>query len=256
MKVNINPNNGLAVRLDNMVLLHDLNISTYSDWVLGGTGNVGLWNAAYTETNSVNERVNDTTPWGDTDVVWKTYSSATGTTGNTLGGGIYSSAGYGWPTDNSKTYRFSCWVKRKIAGTAGLFYFGPRSFDSAGSLLNLQYRSTGAIDSNLYWYSSSFANLGTYYPVGEWILNVGFIYAYGTATGGTANIEGGAWKTNGVSNTIVYQELINKNNTSTRYGFKIFAPYNGSHTISWELYRPRIDLVDGTEPSLTELLRG
>ena len=255
MKVNINPNNCLAVRTDNLVLLDDLNISTYSDWVLGGTGAVGNWGQYVDGSGATNERVNDTTPWGDTDVVWKAYSSLTGTAGNTLSAGIYTSDK--WSFDNSKTYRFSCWCKRIVAGTAGTLNFGVRSFNSGGSAVALQLRSTGANSTNVYFHYTSFAGMATNHPVGQWVLDVGFVYPYGTATGGTANPDGGVWNTSGTKLSISnHEDIINYTNTGVKFGYKILAPESASYTMAFEFYRPRIDLVDGTEPSLTELLRG
>jgi len=238
------------------IQLKDNNLLYYGDWADGQSGYISYYIPANIEadSNTLYKRQMSTSPYGFSDVVWT--NSTTSTNGTTMGG--YSLSSTAVSCDTTKTYRYSLWYKLVVKGTEGDVYFGPQAF-SSGSLTNLKDVTDSTVSTNKYFTYSTFAQLDSYYPVGEWRLCVGYIRPYGY-TGTTNSSETGIWKPDGtnlgLSGAPSHGDQKFENQTTTSLGIKVFAPYSGSVNTVWETYRPRIDIVDGTEPSITELLKG
>lgn len=232
----------------------DTNKLDYSTWVSGTTGTTGYW-TSFASTSTVNERVMGTDPFGSNRVMWYTHND--GTTGGTSGGFTVGTAA-AISCDPTQTYRYSVWVKRTSVGTAGNIYFGPNVY--SGATAKEIYSILTGVHSTAYYFTYiAFSSLATYIPVNEWRLLVGYIWPYGTPTGTTYKADSGIWKPDG---TYIsgprggYSDLAFYTNDINRMGWRLYAPESGSSGITYNHIYPRIDLVDGKEPSITTLLAG
>ena len=214
-------------------------IIKYNEWYVG-SGSIPGYN--HNGNVNENERVLGSNPWSKTDVVWE----ARPTSDNQADGG--------WNTpwfdiDNTKMYRFSVWVKRTSTAAGGYFYLG--MYGNNGGACRMD---TGDAELNPYWDYRLTSQL----TQNQWYLFVGHVYpATTTSTGkhpdsgyyttagkvgdnnggntGTGDIKWGLNSTQGIHRTYLYY----CNDSATRLQF----------------YHPRVDIVDGTEPSVSDLLQ-
>jgi hypothetical protein len=201
-------------------------------------------------TNSI-QRYPD--PWGNMETVWRAENHSTIDTnaafnpnGGFIGGAV--------PIVGTKKYRYSVWVNRKVLGT-GTFYFGAA---------NASYTSkfNGTAQTNAYFTANSSESSAFTGKQDTWILVVGHVHPFGTATGGNdpysgfyvrsgngltyAPLSGGA---GGVYNDLIWGSA--EPNTSRLRVLHYGDSVPGAETL---FFRPRIDVVDGTEPSIEDLL--
>jgi hypothetical protein len=215
----------------------DANLLDPTTWT-AGTGGVGIFNA----NGSANEqnRYLGTDPWGNTSMVWQ----CTSTGGNDASGG--------WDTsqvsiDSTKLYRFSVWVKRTSSTSGGTFYFGLQT--STGAVTHL---SSGAAEGNPYWQYVGTSGL----TQDVWYLFVGHCYpvnhngtiihpnsGYYTRNGGKLGNNAG-----NIPNDCKWQS------GTTTGSSRVYHYYCTDTTTRIEFYWPRIDLVNGAEPSIDHLL--
>ena len=206
-----------------------LSLIKWDSWTLG-TGSV----TGYTTNGDGNSRVNDTNPWGATDIVWDVSNQD-----------VASDADGGWnggtfSIDNTKMYRFSTFVRRKTVGN-GSFYLGTHGYPDA--VLN---RSNGAANTNPY-----FSARGWWGSVDLWYLVVGYIWPSGSGIGASMT-DSGIYSMDGlkiISNgDFVWQP------TTTSSHHRSYMYYSTDITTNQQWYQPRVDAVDGTEPTINELL--
>jgi hypothetical protein len=240
--------------------------------------------------NNENIRVYDTNPFGyDTSVVWKGFSlDSTTVSGGNDGGFI---CGFN-DVDSSKMYRYTLWTKRDnmtpgLATQSGQFYMGVYSFDESMSgeqVLNI--RNNSSSESNMYFhttpnsFTSNYSDIQPPYLGGlnVWTLVVGHVWPYGSESGvvtpgssigslgvNYAHPDSGIWTINngkvgnlrnssssGASN---YSDWVwNLNSSYSRH--RAYHYYSGDSTATQSFIYPRVDIVDGLEPSISELLSG
>lgn len=192
---------------------------------------------------SENVRVFDTDPWGNTSLVWETRCDSV------------SGADGGWNSsyrsvDNTQLYRASVWMRRTSQSSAGNFYMGTNGGGS--HVLNI---SNKAVNSNPYWLCPG----TTQFQQNVWYLIVGHAFPRGhtgtarhpdtgiyTIAGGTARSQGG-WGCN-TGGDVVFAE----NTTSMRH--RTYHYYSADNTVRLQFFQPRIEKVDGSEPSIQDLL--
>ena len=219
------------------------NILSWNNWVAGVGGGVSGYNPSQT-VSSENARVSDTDPWGNTNIVWETRASGDG---NNDGG---------WDTDYftidpSKKYRFSVWMRRTSSTTGGTFYFGCHGGGGSGYISRMD---GGADEGNPYWHCNGPAN----YTQNVWYLVVAHIYPYGTpnksewdSDSGIYTISGG--KVSGLNGCNVGYELRwLGNNTAANH--RSYHFYCGDSTTKLQFFQPRVDVCDGTQPTISDLL--
>jgi hypothetical protein len=210
-----------------------------SAWANGQTGDVGVYgrNGDVTE----NARVLDTDPWGNTSVVWETRASGNG------------EADGGWNTnllniDRTKLYRFSVWVRRTSATSGGTFYFGT---GSNGGVFSTQ---DSGEKGNPYWDCRGVGDL----TQNQWYLVCGFIYPAGTTYTGNHPDSGFYLPGNTVKNkSLNYCNIVSDlkwGPTSTNVQQRVYHYYCGDSTTRLQFADPRIDLCDGSEPTIYELV--
>lgn len=230
---------GLIMNLDvgNHKSYAGRNLLSWNSWAAGSGGCTGYnQNGGTVE----NERVAGTDPWGNSNIVWETRPA-----------NDYPSGDGGWNTDwfnidRTKLYRYSVWMKRTSSATTGTFYFGAYGNNSGMD-------NAGGDTGNPYWQC---ANIGSY-TQNVWYLVVGHIHPYGTS--GYPNHPNSGQYT--IANGKVYD--LNYCNISTDMKWKgdntqgihrVYHYYATDNTSHMQLFQPRVDLCDGTEPTITQLL--
>lgn len=213
----------------------------YTIWEDGQTGSIG----DFSTYSSNNERVIDVDPWGKQTVVWQGIS----TNGSTTGTGIYYNPK---PVDNTKLYRMTWWEKRVTNGDAtyGRYYAGLNAYGTTSGVWNL---TSDTYNTNPYFWSTSHLGL----PVGEWFLVVGHIWPH-TYTAGVTHQDSGRYFTDGTK--------IGSINTDYRWApdtitgrsrtLMIYQPASTIDPVIHQTCYPRMDIIDGTEPSLDDLIAG
>jgi hypothetical protein len=195
-----------------------------------------------------NERVVGTDPWGNSAIVWETRASGDG------------GADGGWNADTisidrSKLYRFSVWVKRTSSTGSGTFYFGTAGGSECPNALG-----TSSQMCNPYWHC---ANTGTL-TQNQWYLTVGHVFP-STYTSTNPHPDTGLWT---VSNNSIYSltkaQNINQCNISggdLKWGassdstyHRTYHYYCGDSTTRLQFFDPRLEICDGTQPTIQALL--
>ena len=260
------------------------NILNYSSWTVG-TGTVNNDTTKYGVTifaanGAAGEdvRVLGTDPFGYTSsVVWK--ASTVDTTLPTGDGGWNSG---NFAIDNSKMYRFAVWTKRDAMTvgptSSGAFYLGHYARTAAGGLTFSKALVNGAMTNNPYHHITQNPNtsaLSTVQPpflggIDVWTLVVGHVWPAGTAVRskvpGTAIYglaENGSHPDSGVwtpaakkignpysgQDYIWYEPAVFANH-------RAYLFYSADLTATQSFIYPRVDIVDGLEPSIDDLLSG
>jgi len=215
------------------------NMSTWSAGSGGATG--------YSQNGNTgeNERVEGTDPWGNPALVWESRASGDG---NADGG--WNADGFG--IDNTKLYRFSVWVKRTSSTGGGTFYLGTNG--GGQCVLRL---SDGGEECNPYWHCGGAGDL----VQNQWYLVIGhcFPYTYNSSAGhpdtGFWTIANGGQKVGGINGCNIGADCKSGPST-TSLNHRTYHYYCGDSTTRLQWYDPRVDLVDGTEPKVRELLKG
>lgn len=245
-------------------------------WVYNATGSQTGYNQNGTSTTGSNKIDLLPTPDAGRGNVWVATS---GTANGVSGEG-------GWDTtsfaiDHTKAYRFSVWIKRVGSNTSGSYYLGvgPAYFAPAAPagwtgtpeqwynqwynemiltdytsqdvVTNLQINTTTnkpAKNNNPYFISSGRTDL----PENVWCLLVGFVYpsnytgTTNTDAGGLFNGETGAK----IRNATDFKWAPNRT-TCTHRSYQYYTTAAGAVQ---HFFDPRVEEINGSEPSIAELL--
>jgi hypothetical protein len=216
------------------------NLLNYTTWVAGNSSATGFSRNGGAAENLL---VNGLDPWGNETVLWLSLPDGGG---NDDGG---------WNTtnfsiDHTKLYRFSVWVKRTVY-VEGRFYFGTNGFGSTNGVLS---RSTGTNNTNPYFWTSSDPPTTAEMPNSTWILVVGHVWPSGSGTGANKPESGrytiGLGRYAGISLDFVWRT------ESTQARHRTYLYYAESNLPRQYWCYPRVDIVDGTEPTIAQLLGG
>lgn len=191
-----------------------------------------------------NERIMSDDPWGNQSIVWETRANGSG------------EADGGWnsiniPIDNTKLYRFSVWVRRTTATGAGTFYFGTGG--GGEEVLNINDSNPSP---NPYWHIRS----AGYLTQNQWFLIVGHIFPTGTTTtsqhsdSGVYTIAAFPNKIENVSGNIGLDLKWAPGTTSAVH--RTYHYYSADSTTRLQFVYPRIDICDGSQPSISDLIKG
>lgn len=205
--------------------------------------NFPLWTitsaVGYSNNGDGNTRIIDTNPWGIKDVVWDVSNQD-----------ATSDADGGWNTDQfdvdeTKLYRFSVWIKRPVIGN-GSTYLGCHGYYNGGATNGILNRSNGATNTNPYFRSASWT-----WSADEWYLWVGHVWPSGSGTGDPHPDTG------------IYDLAGNKLNTpgdfvwvagTTRANHRSYLYYSTNTATRQQFYDPRVDVCDGSQPSIYTLI--
>ena len=272
------------------------NIMNYSVWTEGvfsiaaSSSAYGISGYSNNTSDSENRRELQTDPFGFTQAVIWNARTLDGVTHSIQGVG--SSDGDGgwnstfWPADNSKMYRFSVWGKRypdttymaglpldasSQAGSLFLGFYSTRFVSGAGLTDSVARDGLSRTDNPYFHIARLPVDLG---GSDVWTLIVGHVWPYDTATGSLvpgSNIsntalplsyhhpDSGFW-TRGASsgskvgNNTRQDRIWNPTAKALMHRAYLFYGATGGCTASF-VY-PRVDIVDGFEPSISELLTG
>jgi hypothetical protein len=203
------------------------------------------WNLLGTPNANSVERLSN--PWGGFELGWRGQNHSSISTNAAFNG----NAGFDTTpiaVDMTKKYRFAVWVNRKVLGS-GSVYFGPRS-------TGLKTKSAGVVDTNPYFAADEPSSTAYTGKQNIWVLVVGHVHPLGTAIGandtasGYYTVAGGSTP---YATTSFYTDHI-FTGTSAELAMRVFLYGSSTPGTEAQFLRPRIDLVDGTEPSIEELL--
>lgn len=211
----------------------------WNNWTLGSGSVTGYNQNGQT---AENERVSSTNPFGYNDIVWEARPLA-----QTNDDG-------GWNTDwfnidRTKLYRFSVWVRRTSSTAGGTFYFGMYA-NGDGS----RRTDNSAVEGNAYWECSGTGIL----TQNQWYLWVGHVYPSSTSFTGR-NPETGYYTVSGgrvgnINGCNIGSGDLKWSANSTQGIHRTYLYYCSDSTTRLQFYQPRVDVIDGTEPSIQELL--
>ena len=215
----------------------------YRVWENGQTGSVAGFN--HVGALSENFRVMGLDHRGRNVVVWEARSdSASDADGGWEGDAIN--------VDNNKLYRFSVWVNRVINGFDGNFYLGVYGFTGSDNngVLNL---SDGTVNTDPYFWSSS-GPPGSQLPEGQWVLVVGHVFPkdYNLTSN---HVNSGRYDINGVKFGEIDADY-KWSSTANKAVFRTYLYYCTDTSVRQRWVYPRIDIVDGNEPSISDLVNG
>jgi hypothetical protein len=239
--------NGLVLALDAAnpkSYIGDRNILNPYTWTVS-SGSIGLFNR--NGVVSENIRAYGTDPFGKSSVLWSTYPVVN----NGEDGGWNTSD---IPINPTQMYRFSVWVKRTSSSSTGNFYLGVYGKNNVGSNMGVIRMDNGAIQTNAYW---DCPNIGVF-TQNVWYLVVGHIYPENTTyTGrnpdtGVYTIAGG--KVRDVNGCNIGTGDVRWQSGSVYTNHRVYHYYATDATSQLQFFDPRIDLCDGTQPSINGLL--
>lgn len=218
----------------------DRNLLDPRTWVYGSTGSQPGFPENACSSGGSNFITIDTLPSGDRGVLWRA-DSGTATSGNAEGGFNTSAT---VPIDHTRMYRFSVWIRcfNYPSGTrSGSFYFGPDE-----STVN---DIAGGLNSNPYFVSGNRSALNG----DEWYLLVGYVWP--------SNYSGAQQNTGGVYRGKDGAKVAGITGVDFRWptgqamsGIRAYQYYTTNQNDFQDFWNPRMELADGTEPSLRELL--
>lgn len=219
------------------------NILSWYDWSTDLSDEItstGTWPSYWRNGEvGINTRVLDTNPFGVTDYVWDVSNQD-----------ATSDDDGGWSTsefaiDPTKTYRFSTWMRRKTIGN-GSSYLGPHSNWGAVAGQYILNRSNGAENQNPYFYSG-----GWWGNANDWYLVVGHVWTAGSGTG-SVHVDSGIYNTSGTKVASVTDYMWAPTNTTSFH--RSYLYYSTDVATNQQWYQPRVDILDGTQPTIAELL--
>lgn len=174
----------------------------------------------------------------NTGHVWQgTSGSAAGTSQE--GGFRSSRLGVQQAIDHTRTYRFTCWVRREAGDASGFVYLGPGE--------NSVYDIGGGVNANPYFLQIAWNTLFA----DEWYLMVGYVLP--SSYSGIMDGLGGIFRArNGDKpfSSVDFQWAPGQREAHLR----CYTYYTTAAGAVRYYYNPRLELVDGTEPSVRELL--
>ena len=211
------------------------------NWTAGTGGQTGYSSNGSSSEQSRAERAND--PWGRQSMTWRTTPDST------------SGADGGWNTsyytvDPAYTYRWSVWAKRYTSGTGGTFYMGLNLSGGGNPLRN----DNNSAQSNPYYTYTSISNM----TQDKWYLVVGHVFHENYSAG--ARHPDSGWYEDGVKisdksngNVGAYDLRFPTGTTSARH--RTYHYYTTNTSSGLEFCWPRLDKLDGTEPSIDQLIK-
>lgn len=221
------------------VIFKRTNILNTEEWTLGSNG---VGNFSPNGSTGENERVMGTDPWGNSAIVWETRASGNG---NDDGGWNHSS----FSVDNTKLYRMSVWVKRTSSSGGGTFYLGT----NGGGQCVLRLDGSYGEECNPYWDCRGTSN----FTQDVWYLVVGHVFPH-TYPNSNQHADTGIWTTGGTKvagiNGCNVGNDMKFGPSTTSLNHRTYHYYCGDNTTRLQFFEPRVDLCDGSEPRITDLL--
>ena len=208
------------------------NLLDYSTWTVGTTQS----QSGFSANGDGNSIIHGECPFGSSGPIWRT-----------LNNDADSDADGGWNSgshavDSSKLYRFSVWIKRDVAGN-GTTYLGAHGYGSTNGV-TIQTNSGFTANTNPYFYANSAVFDG-------WVLMIGHIHPHNDTSYRT-HPDTGVWYPSGKLAASAGDFRWHSSSTSANH--RSYLYYSTNPDTNQQFAYPRIDLCDGTEPTLNDLL--
>jgi hypothetical protein len=187
--------------------------------------------------SSENKIEYDIGPFGARELIWKTIPE----TGNNSDGGWNKSMD-GFNNSAANGFISVVYVKRSSSTSAGTFYHGC----SGSSTNNLD----GTANTNPYFHSPAISNL----PENVWCVAIGVIYAANDSNTTTSSLGGIYRLDTGVK--ISSSTTFRQKPSNTLQQQRVYHFYSTSPTAKLDFAKPAWYVVDGSEPTLSELTAG
>jgi hypothetical protein len=221
------------------ILFRKTNIIDPYSWT---TGSGGIGSFSQNGSTDENERVIGTDPFGNSSVLWETRANGSAADD---GGWNHSS----FPVDNTKLYRLSVWVKRTSSSAGGTFYLGT----NGGGQCVLRLDGSYGEECNPYWDCRGTGGL----TQNQWYLVVGHVFPH-TYPNSNQHADTGLWTTSGSKvggiNGCNIGNDMKFGPSTTSLNHRTYHYYCGDNTTRLQFFEPRVDLCDGSEPRITDLL--
>lgn len=196
------------------------------DWTLNNVGSTSFFNR--NGSDSENKIVNGTTPFGDTDLLWECKPDAS----NNPDGG--------WETnyfdiDNTKTYRFTVWVKR-TGSLNGTTYHGTANV----------YNLNGSNNTNPYFWNGDLPQLNT------WYLMVGVVHPHDYPHVATDTGISGVYDVNGNKVIDGLEFKWRSNKTTSR--LRNYLYYTTDTNVRQYFWSPLVQQINGSDLTIDEIV--
>lgn len=226
----------------------------YSAWKLGTTGNqtkpqldlcvsTGFGQITNDDLNEIVIRKN---PKNEDDIVWRGVRKDNNS--ETNGDGGFNT--WTFRIDKNKIYRCSIWIKRPyLKNSTGNWYMGAYAYDENGSIPFITNKGNHA-DPNYYHYSSAKVYNN------DWFLVVGYILPNNTSDSIFNDNSSYLTKIYNSSGKVLdtYDYKCKFPNNCVKMAFRSYLYYSNIQETEQYFYRPRVDVVDGTEPTVKQLI--
>jgi len=219
----------------------DNNLLNPKEWTTG-TGSTATFNR--NGRSDENVRIIDTDPFGNRTTIWECRPNDSS-----------SNSDGGWNTDTVSVdenflYRFSVWAKRDVLGD-GHLYLGTDGYDNSSEIGVLR-RSSGSSTTNPYFEVNTDWNDWSENKLNKWYLVIGHIWPSGSGTG-SDHPDTGVYDLSGNKISNDPADFVWKVGT-TRTRHRCYLYYSAVNTTRQQMVYPRIDKVDGSEPSVKDLI--
>ncbi len=204
-------------------------------WQVGTTGSQPGFNAIG-DADTENAIEMGTGPFGDDVVLWKAGNDAASDADGGWNGEAFN-------IDHTKTYRYSVWIK-KTGVISGTTYLGLK-----GGVVT--FLTSPTIEGNPYFWCGNLPALD------KWYLVVGYVHGSGTSStqhlGGIYDGQTGEKVVSVSGSDNCNTDFKSTTSAVTQY-HRAYLYYDTITTNRQYFYAPRVDLVDGSEPSINALL--
>jgi hypothetical protein len=212
---------------------------SHHTWRNGGTDATNFGRNGGSNENSI---FMGTDPFGNSALIWGSFPDGSGGADGGWNSSFFS-------TDPRKTYRSMVWVRRTSGTSSGTFYHGTNGGGSAVIRLD-----NGSANSNPYWVCDGTGSL----TQNEWRLHVSHILPYNYTRGNVRHPETGVYTLDGnrigfPSGCNVGVDMRNAPGT-TSLRQRVYHYYCGDSTTRLQWWQPRLELLDGNEPSIEDVL--
>lgn len=189
-------------------------------------------------------------PWGKRAVLDRSLNNdATsnydgGDTSNTYSG-----------VDSSAKYRFTYFFRVDRKGSNGTLYFGLYGYNSSST--NIAIRNNGGASGTTNPYFAYPSHADYRFDEGKWYMFVAYVHPSGSTnptddTAGFYDMVTGTKVTGLSTGNVSYNAVWDSTHTKTKYRFYLFYSTDSTVAMSW--HDGRIEVVDGNEPTITEML--
>ena len=217
----------------------NLNLLDYSTWVIGSSGS----QSGFPQNGDGNTIIEDLDPFGEPIAIW-----------NALDNDVASDADGGWNTgqfaiDATKQYRFSCWYNRRVTGN-GTTYFGCHGYGTTDGVYDHSVGAAAPLVTNPYFRATA--------AVGEdiWELWVAYVWPHDN-TDYTDHPDTGVYYAGSITKiSSTGNGDYRWHSSSTTANQRSYLYYSTIPATHQQFCYPRVDLIDGTEPSIEDLVNG